>query len=270
MYEFEEKFFNIFRSIIENIGEKEIKYLELVESVSKEHKKDLVEECIDFLIYNNSIRIISKGKKIQNASIKLEKKPDILRKLDIKENNPIELVLSSPPYDKAGLESHLEKNDIHYTDMYTTFLNMIRKAESSIQICSPFIEYNGFSLLESEITNKLRQGVNIDILTRLDDARSNTSRIKEITKIKKSIKVNKRNFRLYDYYHQQNGYLASSTHAKIIIIDKKIAYSGSGEIRKNSFMKNFELGITVKGTLARDISKIFDYMLLVSEEIIEI
>ena len=54
-----------------------------------------------------------------------------------------------------------------------------------------------------------------------------------------------------------------------MIIDKKTVYIGSGEIRKNSFMKNFELGITVKGTLARDVSKIFDYLILVSEEIIE-
>ena len=74
MYEFEEKFFNIFHCIIEIIGEREIKFSDLVESVSKKYKKDHVEECIDFLIYNNSIRIISKGKKIQNAIVKLETK----------------------------------------------------------------------------------------------------------------------------------------------------------------------------------------------------
>ena len=52
MHEFEEEYFNIFQKIIEAFGDKERRYSDLVDVVSAEYKKTVVEECIDFLIYN--------------------------------------------------------------------------------------------------------------------------------------------------------------------------------------------------------------------------
>ena len=61
-------------------------------------------------------------------------------------------------------------------------------------------------------------------------------------------------------YHFQQHKVQSSTHAKLLISDGCGAYIGSGEIRKNSFDVNFEMGVILKGDIVRDIEKIFDFM----------
>jgi len=53
----------------------------------------------------------------------------------------------------------------------------------------------------------------------------------------------------------------------MIVCDYEHAYVGSGELRKNSFDKNFEVGIVLKGEKAFQLGIIFDRLFSVSASI---
>ena len=53
----------------------------------------------------------------------------------------------------------------------------------------------------------------------------------------------------------------------MIVCDYEYAYVGSGELRRNSFDKNFEIGVILEGGKAYQLGKIFDKLFSVSAEI---
>jgi len=71
-----------------------------------------------------------------------------------------------------------------------------------------------------------------------------------------------------NYHYNSYNYVNSSTHAKFIVCDEKVACVGSGELRKNSFEKNFELGVITNGIKAKQLDIIFNELFSVSKEII--
>jgi len=269
VFEFGELFYDIFTDIAEELEtEPVIKYDVLINRLSKRHNTRYVEECVDFLLNNKFVKIVSKNKNLRKSYIQLVNKPVIIKKDKDTGKKTIQLVLSYPPYNKLGLETYLKKNKIYYTETLESFLTLIKTAKEKIQICSPFIDYEGFSLLKDELNKKMMNGISVDLLTRIEQQNTQYLRLNELSKILSSIKHHKNKFRIFNYYYQQEGYLASSTHAKIMIIDEKVAYAGSGEIRKNSFKKNLEVGFVIKDTdIVQDLSKILNYMIQVSEEV---
>ena len=199
--------------------------------------------------------------KIENNYITLIKKFKINKK-----NSSIELCISIPPFEKVTLDRILETNRINIITIESAFKKMIKNSKENIKICSPFFEYNGWERLEFEFVDFLKKGGNIKIICRnfSNGFRSKKDKTFFINYLKNMGFGENIEFR---EYHFERNQIESSTHAKLFISDKSEAYIGSGEIRKNSYDKNFEMGVLLKGDIVKDIERVFDYMFDSSKQV---
>ena len=115
---------------------------------------------------------------------------------------------------------------------------------------------------------KAKLKVSLQILSRQIKIEEKNSRYTDIKKVyecflKKGLErfIDIRNY----YYQSKDNKLMSSIHAKIIIIDDNLAYVGSGEIRKNSFEKNLEVGVILTGSKVSELTLIFNKLFSKSE-----
>ena len=149
--------------------------------------------------------------------------------------------LSLPPFDKHGLEDMLKPVSRQFFNLAEQFEALLSSASRSIEIISPFLDIKGLERFKNVIETKVNEGVDLSILTREAMAGTRFTSIiaffdgMEKPESKASISVD-----LRDYHFAKIGGkgVASSIHAKSIIIDEYQAYIGSGEMRENSFEKN--------------------------------
>jgi phosphatidylserine/phosphatidylglycerophosphate/cardiolipin synthase-like enzyme len=176
-------------------------------------------------------------------------------------NDDITIVISSPRMQTLGFLNLKRRNE--FMESRDCFAHIIKSAKIELRICSPFMQENvihAFPEFKTLIANSLNRGVSITILSReLFADRSN--QLDWIVEIAKQT-GNPELLKIYDYHHtdhnQRNVY--SSTHAKLLIADQKIAYLGSAELRQNSLTANFEVGCMIKGDSVHEICETFDYM----------
>ena len=112
---------------------------------------------------------------------------------------------------------------------------------------SDVIDDDAFPDLLECMSNALNRNVKVRILTR--DLKTRGEReIAWILNLAKRLEK-ENNLSIVDYHLlSESGKILSSTHAKIIISDDKLAYIGSAELRKNSLIANFEVGCLLSGT----------------------
>jgi phosphatidylserine/phosphatidylglycerophosphate/cardiolipin synthase-like enzyme len=216
-----------------------------------------------YLLSKDCLIIVEPSKKFERTKIKLIEKPEIELIGDrLREEYP-KILISLPPYNMFGLETELRRLDFPVNTLKEEFQKLFEKANHTIYICSPFLEYNGFDTYLPPLLSKAKDGVDIKIIARQisnTDPGSRYEQIKRIQKIfgEKNVPISIRN------YHFFKGGIVSSTHAKMIVRDYEYAYVGSGELRRNSFDKNFEVGVILKGEKAFQLGKIFDKLFSVS------
>lgn len=122
-----------------------------------------------------------------------------------------------------------------------------------VWICSPFIDFKGLQRYFDLIEKKIKDNVVLRILTRPGQKNEVTSIHKHFRKKKLEQSI------LFRFYHfSKKNRVLSGIHAKMVGADDSLVYSGSGEVRENSFSKNFELGIMVVPPLSVILKKIFD------------
>jgi len=265
--EFDLEYYEMIQSLIEKLkAANETTINDLIGEIAKTYNYDKIkmEEIISYLIHEKYIEIQQQKRNFGNCIIKLKKTPKIMmRESNLISKEPI-LTLTLPPFNIFGLTDELTKKSIKYVSLEEGFYDLFKVAEEKIFICSPFIDYDGYFIFEDIIKSKLQSGILLKILTRVGK-KTNSSRFREINKIYENIKSFKNQVSIYDYFYEKNNKLKSSIHSKIIIIDDKKVYLGSGEIRENSFRKNFELGLVLEGEIALNISRIFEKICSVSK-----
>lgn len=226
---------------------------------------------IKYLINKEKILIVDhKNKKFQDYIIKWNKLK-ILKELPRPKElsfNIIKTCITLPPFSLYGLIDLFKQEEIFLDNLYEEFKSLFDSAERNIKICSPFIEWNGFKYFKNTLLSKAHKKVKIQILGRQLNPKESNSRYSDIRKIYKTFETegleNYLDIRNY-YFLTQERKLASSIHAKFILIDEKKAYIGSGEIRENSFKKNLELGIILSGEKIKDLIIIFNKIFSQSE-----
>lgn len=228
---------------------------------------------IKFLISQDKIHILdSENKRFMDYVIQWNPLKKIADLPQIKELyfDTIEICLSLPPFDKFGLIDFYKDKNIKVKTLKSQFYSLFNEAKKSIKICSPFLEWNGFTYFQDILLSKAQQNLKIKILSREIKNSENRRRFEEFSKIYECFKSKnlENNLLIRNYYYRtENKRLASSIHAKIIIIDNIKAYIGSGEIRKNSLEKNFELGVIVSGEKVKDLKNIFKGIFSRAEEV---
>jgi phosphatidylserine/phosphatidylglycerophosphate/cardiolipin synthase-like enzyme len=186
---------------------------------------------------------------------------------------PSNIVLSVPPYHKSTMKVKLDRSKINYVQLYDSFVELINSAKETILICSPFFDLNNLMEIQNILIRKATEGVKINILTRNLDtvSKDKTPRTKSLIKFKSRLVTERsqKNIQFKDYHFEgEQSYVLSSIHSKLLIIDSSQAYVGSGEFRKNSFEKNFEVGIIITNEeTINDLKIIFDSVFSIAKKI---
>jgi len=189
-----------------------------------------------------------------------------VKKFEIQNDN-VELCLTLPPFNKFGIKDLLDGQGLHIKSLKKVFLDLFRSASKSICICSPFFESAGMTQFIQILKNKAQDGVSIQILTREGYKLKKFRDLKNLHTLFKEHEIQRKlDIRNY-HFSDSNNHVASSIHAKIIIVDERLGYLGSGEIRKNSIEKNLELGVLLKGEKVLELKAVFDAIFNVSEMI---
>jgi hypothetical protein len=217
--------------------------------------------------------IIKKGQSEKNIEIN-KGKIKLIKKFNFESSSSdIDLCFSIPPFEKVALETILKTKRVSFMTIEDCFKHLIRNSRKIIKISSPFFDKSGWDRLEPEFLEFLKRGGKLIILCRgkeLDrdeESIGSKKRRRDILKILNSLQKKDLDSQIeFREYHYSEKRIRSSTHAKLFISDNKEAYIGSGEIRKNSFDINFEMGVLLKGNLVKDIENVFDFMVETSKK----
>ena len=265
--EIEKKYQNLFETLtellIQNPG---VRIEQLKKEILTIHavNEEVIDEIIYYLLSKDFLEIVEYSKKYEKSKIKLIKKPEIKIINNYEKEEYPKIVISFPPYNIFGLETELRQLDFPINTLSKEFQKLFERANQSIYVCSPFLEYDGFDNYLPTLLSKSKDGVDIRIISRqISNADPNT-RYEQIEKIKENFEKNNAPLNIRNYHFCKEKSIVSSTHAKMIVCDYEYAYVGSGELRKNSFDKNFEIGVILKGKKAWQLGKIFDKLFSVS------
>ena len=176
----------------------------------------------------------------------------------------VNIVISKPRLRELGLVNIQQRND--QIDTVDCFRTLIDSSVDILRICSPFmqsdvIDDDAFPDLIDCMSSALNRNVKVRILTR-DLKTRGEKEIAWILNLAKRLRK-ENNLSIVDYHLlAESGRILSSTHAKLIISDDKLAYVGSAELRKNSLIANFEVGCLLSGSQVTGLCEIFDTMYL--------
>lgn len=258
----EKKYFTLFNSLVKLISENpKITVNKVFDILSKDYNMEMIQEAVIYLLSKGFLDIVESSKQFENQKLILAKVPGI--ELNNKENSLYpKILVSLPSFNFFGLESELSSLNVPFYNMKDEFKSLFEDAEKTIYICSPFLEFKGINEFLTLLISKAKSGVNIKIISR--EINKSKNKFNEIKKIYNEFNDKNAKVEIRDYYYESNSRLASSVHAKLIISDNKLAYIGSGELRDNSFEKNFESGVVIDGIKAQQIGLIFEKLFLLS------
>ena len=231
-----------------------------------------VKSLVKHLIRTGKLSVVNKdGRRFRDYLIKWN--PDVayhLPKLKKSKFEDVRICVTLPPFNVHGLTDFLGKKRVEINSLEEEFKKLFFSAKKSIKICSPFIESKGFHTFQKVLLTKAKKKVEIQILSREINIEKNKRKFEDIRNIYNIFKkfdleehLDIRNY----YFQTERKRLASSIHAKLIVIDNNKAYVGSGEIRENSFKKNLEIGLILSGDKVQELALIFDNIFLKSEVI---
>ena len=223
-------------------------------------------------IMNNNYVIVKASTQFVNSIIKIVNHQKY-KKIETKKSSKNVIAISIPPFHKSTLTIKMKEEGIEFIQLYDLFSQLIKKANKSIKICSPFFDLKNLMEFQNLLIKKATEGVEVQVLTReLNDGTSgDTQRKKSLKKFRERLispQLKKNIFIKNYHFEDENKKVLSSIHSKIIIIDGREAYIGSGELRANSFIKNFELGLSIDDEIkVRSIETIFDTLFLIAKKI---
>ncbi|MGA3198529.1 MAG: phospholipase D family protein [Halobacteriota archaeon] len=186
----------------------------------------------------------------------------LLKPFPVPEKENFTLVISRPRLQEIGLLSLQLRNE--HLDSADCFRTIIESSNHTLRICSPFLQSNvldadTFPDLAKLLENAFNRGVNIFLLSR-ELFYHRGPELHWIIDLAKSLDKEDK-LKIVDYHlPDSSGRIISSTHAKLLISDTKLAYVGSAELRRNSLLANFEVGCLVSGPEVVGICEIFDAM----------
>ena len=263
----ESKYIGLFTDLYELVYENPLITIENISKIifKKNYNQEIINESIRFFLSEKIFIIAVDNIKFSNIKLKSNKKPYFYLVDEIKELYP-KIVLNLPPFNSFGLNNILSNAGINYFNLKEEIRLLFEKANDSIYICSPFLELNGIEEFIPLLISKSKNGVKIKIVSRQIDSKDPQTRYWEIKQLYDIFKKENLPLKIRNYHYFKTR-VESSTHAKLVICDNQYAYIGSGEIRKNSFEKNFEVGLIVRGKKASDLGMVFEELFKVSKDV---
>lgn len=189
---------------------------------------------------------------------------------DVSVRERLKLVVSIPKFTELGLDRMRREFDMMETR--AAFRKVFLEAKNVLRISSPFIEKSvldddGLPDIEELTRFALERGCRILLLTR-EAADKRRNQIEWLVNL--AVREGYRDqLQIFDYHLQdEKSRIISSTHSKLVIADKSLAYVGSAEIRKNSLTHNFEVGCLIEGPEVDGLCHVFDLMTRYAERVL--
>lgn len=223
-------------------------------AISEAEFRDSLKEAL-MMGYLRPLNTSKQGKILIDLASPFESKDDHIS---------VKIVVSKPRLNNISLDTVMFRNNqIDITDCFTT---IIKSSNNVLRICSPFmqrdvLDIEAFPQLKTLLENALYRGVNIKIISR-ELFLNRGSELKWLKNLAAEADRSDQ-LKIVDYHVQYNtGQVYSSTHAKLLIADDQLAYTGSAELRKNSLVANFETGCMITGSPVIGLCEIFDAMFM--------
>lgn len=168
------------------------------------------------------------------------------------------LVISVPLSLEQGFRSLKKKyQQVQILHIREAFKLLLNAANQELLLSMPFFEGDGLSYLIDEVQNVAKRGVSVRLLSReiLAPRREDFSYLDKLRAFSKLINLfessrtsPKAKLEIRDYSARISDQRGDSlyyegVHQKMIVVDRRYAYVGSGEIRAASFMTNGEVGV---------------------------
>lgn len=151
---------------------------------------------------------------------------------------------------------------------------LIKQAEDSIVLLTPFFEEEGFQQLHQPLQNALSNGIEVNVITRyLQDPDShNRSVMEAFVNQCRDRHVSLQSLSLIDYTvwdkdtdieqrSQEGANPAFTLHAKLLLVDGKRAYLGSANVTDYGFDRYLETGAILDGPAVSSYSQLIDFLL---------
>jgi len=232
------------------------KFFQKIPREDLEHVKFL----LDYLVSKELVKSETVGEKTSYESENLDGIKKLLGFEKSEKESPSlkESLVVSIPLSLSDNLSLLQKKhtEVSILELKDALKLLISQAKHEILITSPFMELDGIMYILDEIAEAAKRGVSIrvisrDILERKNYDFSYANKLKGISKLYVLFEQNKSDptalLSVRDYgksisqYSGQNLHY-EGIHQKMVIVDRKYAYVGSGEIRSPSFITNGEAG----------------------------
>jgi hypothetical protein len=158
------------------------------------------------------------------------------------------LVLGFPGNYARKFANDLADKKQLYIDHEVAWKLLIDKSITSIKMISPFFDVGGVNFFGGSLVNALKKNVVLNIISRNFQENQINSRMIAFKKICRIVydecgyaKFNIGLFHDGSSDNTQEKHLGS-VHAKFLLCDTRMAYTGSGEFRKGSARSNLEIG----------------------------
>jgi phosphatidylserine/phosphatidylglycerophosphate/cardiolipin synthase-like enzyme len=183
----------------------------------------------------NLIRTLLVGEKVQNEQTTSSQSTD---------SSYGQVVVSLPPEIRAEFMQRLPSA----IATYDAFKSLFGQAKESIKIFSPFVDPTFTALVQPT-------SCHVNVITTIDDKKGfKGNSCLERCATHKDILVR--------YIVQRKSKMQMfQIHAKLILVDRNIAYVGSANLTDTSLHYNLELGLLIReDSLISDLNRMFDYM----------
>ena len=153
--------------------------------------------------------------------------------------NNVKIAVTGLSWMKLGIRS-----------IWSIIEDIITNAKDEIQIAIYMITNNAIDFI-TLLSNALHRGIKITII--LNSFQFQNEKVK---KILLDLAKNFNNFYLFDFENVNGG----SLHAKIIVIDRTVAFIGSSNLTWSGLTSNHEIGLLIEGPVASQISNLIDVL----------
>lgn len=160
---------------------------------------------------------------------------------------PSAMALGFPGSHTMVMMEELEKKRLRYIDHDAAWRSLMINSAKSLDIISPFIDPDGIDIFASDLIQALRKNIAVRIITRSYDSGIASQKRTAIERLIRRVDSEHHSSNLsFGYFHdgsmEEKAKHLGSVHAKLLIQDRRSAYVGSGEFRKNSAFMNLEVG----------------------------
>ncbi|MHA1248890.1 MAG: phospholipase D-like domain-containing protein [Candidatus Helarchaeota archaeon] len=226
------------------------------------------------IIGTNKEYIISeKGLKLLTSLV--TKEPEAYDLSEKKLNYLTESLVVNVPFSMINDLNILIKkySSIKITLIKDSFRILLNNAKKEVRLAMPFFEFDGLIQFDTEFKNLARKKIKLFLLTRdvklTNNKKSNLNKLRALAKLidiyaNSEYNVNNPLLEIKDFsfyikdFSGTKAQLYEGIHQKMMIIDDKYAYIGSGEIRAASFILNGDVGIIQDDKYARFWKEYFD------------